>query len=130
MKIYTGYFAQVKNYRKAGLKTIAVCLNVPWYYKGDRLLSLAPMPYMMDKSMSDEVFNKEYSKKVLGVLKQAQVYADLEQISDGKDVVLLCYEKLQEECHRGNIAIWMNEAGFDVQEFIIEGQKKSVPAAT
>ena len=88
------------------------------------------MPYMMDKSMPDEVYHREYTKKVLGVLKQGEIYTDLEKISEGKDVVLLCYEKLQSDCHREYIAIWMNEAGYDVQEFIIEGPKMSVPEVT
>lgn len=128
MKIYTGYFAQDRNYRKAGLKSIAIALYLPTYYFGERYLNLAPMPYMMSKSMPPDVFDREYSKNVLGQTSPHQVYVELEQMSEGKDVVLLCYEKLQSECHRGNVARWMNQAGYDVQEY--ETERKPVPDAS
>ncbi len=126
MKIYTGYFAKTKVYEQKGLRPIAIALYPPEWFSGHQYLPLAPKGYMMSRTMPAPVFDREYKKHVLGVCNQKAIVQQLERISDGQDIVLLCFERLQKECHRALVAEWLNKAGFDVQEYDLGENKKPV----
>jgi uncharacterized protein (DUF488 family) len=126
-KIFTGYFGRLKTYRENGLFPVAIAQYVPDWFNGSQYLPLAPMKYMLSKSMPTSVFDKEYKQHILSKLTPEQVIRQLEFLSKGQDVVLLCYEKQQSDCHRGLVAEWFNRKGFDVQEYGIE--QESPPEA-
>lgn len=54
---------------------------------------------------------------MLRYLSQEKVVADLEKLSGGKDIALICYEKSGSFCHRHVVARWLGKAGFVVKEF-------------
>ena len=58
-----------------------------------------------------------YLRDVLRYLSQEKVVADLEKLSGGKDIALICYEKSGSFCHRHAVARWLGKAGFVVKEF-------------
>ena len=68
--------------------------------------------------MNDQ--ESEYTPKFEQKLKNLSaksVVKELEELSLGKDVVLLCHEKAGEFCHRRLVADWLNrELGIEVPE--------------
>ena len=59
-----------------------------------------------------------FNKEVLDCLSAKQVYDDLERLSNGRDCVLLCYEKSSDFCHRHLVADWLSkQLNISVEEF-------------
>lgn len=65
-----------------------------------------------------EKFTKRYQEEVLGKLDQIEVLRDLDTLTSPyhvgpKNVVLVCYEKPTDFCHRHLIAGWL---GVEIKE--------------
>lgn len=116
MKIYTSYFA---NYRNFGtLVPIAVSRSVPPGYSGLRFIDLAPSWTILEKYKSDgnqTIYKSDYFKQ-LSNLNQLDVLDQLGHKSNGKDIVLLCYEKKGSFCHRNFILEWLKQSGIEAEE--------------
>lgn len=122
MKIYTSYFANAKNLVKNGIVCVSIARISPGWFQGPKMMNLAPSKKLLfDKSITDEAFEREYEREVCSKLSPAWLRREMERVSQGRDVALLCYEKPGDECHRHTLAKWMNANGFDVHEF---GQEK------
>lgn len=115
----TSYFAKYK-----GDKGIAICLFVPFWWKGFHYPRLAPTKSILtqykkskliNQTKAEDVFTKRYKAEVLDKLDPHSVYSEL-----GEDAVLLCFEKctpvVKEFCHRHLVSSWLNEAGYDIDE--------------
>jgi uncharacterized protein (DUF488 family) len=105
MKIYTGYFAKNKEYQKAGLFQISIA-RFNKYFNGVKLPALAPTAEMIHEPKRTYV--PKY-RKILSRISVEQVVNEIKKASGGKDVVLLCYEKPTEFCHRQLVATWLGE---------------------
>ena len=103
MKIYTGYFARVKQYREAGLITISIA-RFNKYYSGASLKLLAPTPEMIHEPESTYI--PKY-QSILSKLSKQGIIDELSRLSEGRDCVLLCYEKPTDFCHRQLVAKWL-----------------------
>ena len=112
MKIYTGYFAQIKKYREAGLETISIA-RFNRYYIGKSMKILAPSADMIHDPKPDYI--PKYNR-ILSRLSKEGILKEISLLSGGKDVVLLCYEKPGDFCHRTLVAKWLSEIT-DVKEF-------------
>ena len=118
MNIYTSYFGNMRNI-PAGMVPIAICAKTPAAYTGIRYKTLAPkydclMQYKQNHN--EENYIQQYNSQVLSRLSPAGVVRRLELLSGGKDVVMLCYEKRGDFCHRHLVAQWLNNYGYDVKE--------------
>ena len=113
MKIYTGNFANVKKYTAAGLFPISIALSAR-YFNGALYRKLNPdSSYLNDPE--DEYIPKFKAK--LNNISAKSVIKELEELSCGKNIVLLCHEKAGEFCHRRLVADWLNrELGIKVVE--------------
>jgi len=116
MKIYTSYFARMKDLRKANILPVSVALWSPAWYVGVKFPSVAPTPFMMGSNCSHERYLAEYDR-ILSRLNANEIVEQLQKISRGRDVALLCYEKPEDFCHRHLLAEWLNKQGFEVEEF-------------
>lgn len=117
MKIYTGYYANIKTYREKELCPIAISLGVPPWVPGlPNCRSLNPLKHML--KMEREEYEPLYNSILKG-LDCKELVAKLETISGGKDVVLLCFEKPSDFCHRQLVAAWLTENGYQAGEFFI-----------
>lgn len=105
MKIYTGNFGNIKKYREAGLTTVSIARFNRWY-AGEKLMDLAPTPAMIHDP--EEVYTPKF-ESILQNQTPGQVFNKLENLSGGKDIVLLCYEKEGEFCHRHLVADWLKK---------------------
>jgi uncharacterized protein (DUF488 family) len=114
MKIYTGYFAKIKQYREKGLVTISIA-RFNKYYSGVSLKLLAPTAEMI---YEPESFYIPKYKLILSKLNPSLILKEIEILSGGKDCILLCYEKSGDFCHRRLVAKWIEEnTGQEVEEF-------------
>jgi len=104
MKIYTSYFA---GYR--GQSGVSIARSSPRWFKGDSIIEFAPPYYMIH--YSEQKYIPEFQTQVL--LKTAK--AGLKKLKDG--MVLLCYEKQGDFCHRHLIAEWLRSQGIEAEEW-------------
>lgn len=120
--IYTGYFAKTKFYIEQGLQVVSIAGKAPDFYKGPKYPSLAPSYNMFMDWKKGKIDNMEYTelfKKHLDTLDKEAVKRFLS--SFGKDVILLCYEKPGDFCHRHIVADWIeNELYMRVDEYDID----------
>ena len=119
MKIYTSYFAKLKKLPN-DIIPISICGKVADWYKGIQYKTLAPKyGFFMEwkQTHDNEFYIKHFKSKVLDLLKADEVVSKLSELSNGKDVALICYEKPSDFCHRHLIANWSNENGYDVEEW-------------
>lgn len=116
MKIYTSYFAKVKEIEKRGIMPINIALYPPRFFFGKSIRYVAPSRSILKDTRSDEEYIRRYKAEILADLDVKRLVADLEALSGGKDVALLCYEKPGDLCHRHLLADYMNERGYDVKE--------------
>jgi uncharacterized protein YeaO (DUF488 family) len=116
MNIYTSYFANLKKLEKANIKPIAICLYKPKWYNGISYDILAPTKQIL--SLKDDVFGyTEQYNRYLGTLNPHKIVEDLNALSQGKDIALLCYEKPSDFCHRHLVSKWLCDNGYDVSEY-------------
>lgn len=110
MKIYTSYYARAKQF--LNMTHIRISTSAPkWYpietkaipelYPGFELVNA----YKLGQVSEDE-YVKQYTEK-LSKLDKNVILQKIEQLSDGNDVLLLCYEKESDFCHRHLVAQWL-----------------------
>lgn len=130
MKIYTSYFANLKNLEKEDIFPIAICCYSPKWFNGPNLGSIAPTPDILEKCKSSHAeYEKRYKTEVLSIFKDISTLINrISYISGGKDVALCCYEKPSDFCHRHIVAKWLEEqAGIEVKEFEKTEEMKMEP---
>ena len=118
--IYTSYFAKV-NKLPDNIVPISISAKPPRGYKGLQYKKLAPTyQILMDwKETGDtETYIEEYDDNVLSNFKPVKIVTELIQMSEGKDIALICFEKPDDFCHRHLVAEWLTNAGFECSEYI------------
>lgn len=130
--MYTGYFARLNVYKKAGLTPVSVCLKAPDYYDGLEYKKLAPTWKILNEYKGgvykgDKLhYTDEYVKQVIYTLYLPDVISDLEKLTNSNHdkIILLCWEKSDDFCHRNIIGCWMNANHFNCKEYEVWGHKK------
>ncbi|XDD52514.1 DUF488 family protein (plasmid) [Leptospira sp. WS92.C1] len=113
MKIYTSYFANVRN-----LSENIVPISIARYarhWEGFKYFPLAPDGETLKMPLREytEKFHSKLSK-----LNVKNIIEELKAISDESDIALLCYEKPGDFCHRRLVAEWIEkETGMVVPEY-------------
>ena len=108
--IYTGYYAKLKEYENAGLQPLSIAGRAPSFYKGPQYKSFAPEYKMFMDWKKGKIDNMEYTSiftKHLDTLDKEAVRRTLNSFD--KDVILLCYEKTGDFCHRHIVADWIEK---------------------
>lgn len=116
MKIYTSYFANLAKLKKAGIVPVGIAIYQPKWFVGFNYKVVAPRYNMISQGYPQDQYVREY-KNILSTLSPKRVVDDLQRISGGKDIALLCYEKPSDFCHRHLLAEWLNNNGYSVSEF-------------
>lgn len=127
--MYTGYFAKIKTYEKAGLIPIAICGGIPNWYKGLWYKKLAPKWSFFNEWKNgaehkgdNDYYIQYFNNEVLDKLSVSLVVEDLQKIANTKDtdkIILLCYEKPGDFCHRHLVADWLTKNGLKTIELKI-----------
>lgn len=115
--IYTSYFANWRNF-PAGAEQVSIALFPPKGFKGTQLISLAPRVELLNaykkKQIDEETFEKVYRELLQTRRITGRLIADW--LESDNDVILLCYEKPDEFCHRHIVAEILREDGIEVKE--------------
>lgn len=91
---------------------ISICAKAPNWYSGLQYKKLAPTFDILMKYKKDgdeESYVKCFEREVLQKLNNVDVIKELSKLSNMQDVVLLCYEKAGDFCHRHLVAQWLRE---------------------
>ena len=115
MKIFTSYFGNVGTLKRCGIHPISIARWSPRNWDGDRLIWLAPTPYMV-KEASREEYIRMY-KAICQSVNIESLIRQLSMIGRGADVALLCYERPGDFCHRHMLAEYLTDHGITVKEF-------------
>lgn len=111
MTIKTSYHAKTKQLKKLGFTVINISLYKPRFSSHDfNYLNFAPTKEMLELDLSNEAQFDKYNKMMaekLNRLDPEKVLSDLQ--SFGNKLVLCCYEKDFETCHRWDVANWIKE---------------------
>lgn len=121
MKIYTSYFAKLRHIPDT-IVPIAICRSTPSWWTGLNYKDLSPSYDILNeyKKLQDQtLYTARFNDEVVKYLDFNKIYKDLENLSECKDVVLLCYEKPTDFCHRHIIAKYFRQHGYDTEEFKI-----------
>ena len=118
--IFTSYYAKLRAL-PTGIVPVSIALYSPHWYKGKEYKPLAPTIDILREykaSGNSELYETRYAM-VLDSLNCYKVLIDLYAISFENDVVLMCYEKPTDFCHRHLAADWLNRHGIACQELDI-----------
>lgn len=103
---------------KEGIVPISISLWKPKWYEGLQLLQVAPKAFMLKEDLTQQQYIDCYKRYVTDRLRVEEVVRWIENLSQGKDAALLCYEKPGDFCHRHLLAEWMTkESGLVVEEW-------------
>ena len=119
MKIYTSYFANLKKLPK-NLVPISICGKAPDWYKGLQYKKLAPKYdffIVWKENHDNDYYIENFNARVLDTLDPKQVVRELEQLAQSSDIVLICYEKPEDFCHRHLVADWLTKNGISCEEY-------------
>ena len=117
MKIYTSYFGNLKNI-PSNIVPISICGKAPEWYTGIQYKKLAPKYGFFIKwkeNHDNDYYIQCFKEQVLNCLQINEVINELSLLSKNNDIVLLCYEKPQDFCHRHLVAEWL---GNEVKEYV------------
>lgn len=122
MKIYTSYFAKVKELEENGIVPIGIAQIPPSFFTGPNFACVAPTKSILFEQKANpdnDRYTRRYLNEVLVILKDPQVLIDgLEKVAHGKDVALCCFEKPNDFCHRHILAKFLNEKlNLDIEEY-------------
>lgn len=125
--MFTGYFAKLSTYIRAGLIPISICGKAPDWYDGLQYKKLAPKWAFFNEWKNgshkgdNEYYISQFDTLVLKPLTVESVLGDLKNLSGGEldKVILLCYEKPVDFCHRHLVADWFKSHGLDCHEYRI-----------
>ena len=129
--IYTSYFAKIKELENNNIIPISICGKAPDWYKGLQYKKLAPKyGFFMEwkKNHDNAYYIEHFQSEVLDLLDVANVVQELLYMIPNwyeiKDFALICYEKPSDFCHRHLVAEWLNQNGFECEEWRSKCQKK------
>lgn len=116
--MYTSYFGNLKNV-PLDYTPIAICAKVPKGYKGLQYKKIAPSYNILMRYKADgdeEAYIRDYKEEILRELNPKQIYRELKNYARTDKIVLLCYEKPEDFCHRHIVAEWFTNAGIETSE--------------
>lgn len=120
MNIFTSNFAKAKSLDDSKYLVVAISRYVPRGYSGARELRFAPSRGLL-KAYKDGLSSKLYTQMFFNELRNEEsvyaVFKDLARLSHGRDIVLCCYEKAGDFCHRRLIADFvLTHWNYDIKE--------------
>lgn len=122
MKVYTTYFAKLRSL-PTNIVPVSICAKPPVGFTGLQYKKLAPTGDFLWKykyeNQDKDYYVSCFTSQILAKLNPEQVINELSEMSCGKDVALVCYEKPSDFCHRHLVANWLtSNTDFNVEEFI------------
>ncbi len=131
--LYTSYFAKGRIGWRENVLPVAICRKPPDGWTGASYEKLAPSYDLLmewkNDPRNDDYFGikrKQYEEEVLSKLDAREVMKELQRMYPGYvepiweskkyHIVLLCYEKRSDFCHRHFVAQWLTKNGYNCEE--------------
>ena len=116
MRIHTSYFGALRRLPSDYIP-VAICGRMVFPWNGLRYPKLAPkIGFFTEwkKNHDNDFYIRHFKEEVLSQLDRNKVLEELYAITGGgkvddKNVVLVCYERPEEFCHRHLVAEWLSE---------------------
>ena len=124
--MYTGYFAKLKYYQEQGLTPISICGKAPEWYNGLQYKKLAPKWSFFNEWKSgshkgdNNYYIEHFNEEVLDNLNSSEIEKELKRLAKrrtSEKIILICYEKPDDFCHRHLVSDWFNKNGIFCEEF-------------
>jgi len=120
MKIYTSYFANIRNLTSS-IIPISIANFPPIWFRGKSIKSLAPDYKSKNYDVAD--FTVCYLDK-LSEIGAEEIVNMIANIGRNKDVALCCFEKPTDFCHRHILSEFLNlELKLNIREYVKERVK-------
>lgn len=116
MKVYTSYYAKISR-NPMGLVPVSISTSTPTWFPWitEEIRCLVPGWELVNGiktgSITQEEYTERYKEKLASLSKDA-IWEQLKSISEAngcRDLVLLCYEKVGDFCHRHLVADWLGD---------------------
>lgn len=92
----------------------------PKWFEGEQCTSLAPSTDLLNRYKNGNANIQDYTTEYLNMLNNIDTKFIIENISKDRDIVLCCYEKPTDFCHRHLLAEYCNNKyNMNIQEFTI-----------
>lgn len=112
MTIWTSYFGQMRNFPE-DFTPVAICGSIPDWYKGLWYKQVAPKWSFFSewkKNHDNNYYINYFNELVLKDKDPNNFIRDLICLTNNaSNIVLLCYEKPTDFCHRHLVADWVNQ---------------------
>lgn len=124
MRLYTGYFAMTRHYKP--FVPVSIALKTPVFFTGRKYTKVSPTEEILrlykGGYLNREQYSSMYRRDVLSKLDPHKVARDLENLcGDAPGLVLLCYEKPGDLCHRHLLAEWLSQhMALEIEEYQVE----------
>lgn len=118
MKIFTSYFSNYRNFPKDCAIYSIVRYNKNWN-EYPNLIGLSPSEEILSKMKNGDIDEKEFAIQYLNDISEIDLidfFNKLSLINDNKDILLLCYEKKGDFCHRHLLSMALNNLGIESKE--------------
>jgi uncharacterized protein YeaO (DUF488 family) len=102
---------------------VSIARQAPAGYTGLEYKTLAPTWDILSeyKQTKDErTYIQQYNYQLF-LLSADHVVKELKELAQSDQIILLCYEKPDDFCHRHLVAQWLTEHGYDTQEIEFNG---------
>ena len=121
MKIYTTYFANVRNLPE-DIVPISISGKAPSWWTGLEYKKLAPKYSFFSiwkETQDNDYYIKHFYEEVLAKLTPAKVVNDIAMmVPQEASIAFVCYEAPGKFCHRHLVADWLKTDGnIEVEEF-------------
>lgn len=123
--IYTSYFAKLSKL-PSNITPIAICGKSPEWYKGIQYKKLAPKWSFFSvwkQTHDNDYYIQHFNEEVLSPINADDIIHELYSLAgknQDEDIVLICYEKPGDFCHRHLVAEWLTSHGYPVEEYKFE----------
>lgn len=126
MEIRTGYFAKLKKYTELGYVPIGIVRFKPKWYSYKNKVTFAPSIQLLSSFKDGNITSEEFSNLYIeetknnnGVLKFKEMVRLYKTLGVEK-IILLCFEKSEDTCHRHVLAEYLNkELNLNISELIV-----------
>jgi len=120
MNIYTSYFGFFSKIPQSMIP-VSIARFPPKWFRGEEIKALAPEKKLLWKAKQNKICVEEYTHQYMKCVTERfdprMLYEKLRQEFSGSDIVLLCFERKGEFCHRRLLAEWLeNTLGLNVPE--------------
>lgn len=123
LTISTSYFSKIKTFNDS-FELLCIARLLPEWCKPFNIITYRPfvppkqlvLDYKND-SITEAQYVEHYNTHILGILDPKIIIDELTRISQGRHVILFCYEHPRNFCHRKLVGVWLKNNGITCNEY-------------